>query len=99
MSEKKPIAFMSYVHADNRDEKLTEFRKYLSNEVEMQIGEEFHIFQDRDDILWGQNWEKRIYHELAEITFFIPIITPSFFNSTPCRDELAKFLQREEKLN
>jgi cobaltochelatase CobT len=45
---------MSYVHADDKYGRLTEFRQYLRDEVRMQIGEEFPIFQDRD-IQWGQN--------------------------------------------
>ncbi|MCH7999707.1 MAG: TIR domain-containing protein, partial [Chloroflexi bacterium] len=97
---KHPIAFMSYVrfedeHADGR---LTEFRERLSAEVRVQTGEEFIIFQDRNDIKWGQNWKERIEESLDKVTFLIPIITPSFFNSPPCRGELEKFLEREKKL-
>jgi len=56
------------------------------------------IFQDRKDIQWGQNWKKRIEESLDEVTFLIPIITPSFFNSSACRDELQRFLERENEL-
>ncbi len=97
---KHPIAFMSYVrfedeHADGR---LTEFRERLSAEVRVQTGEEFIIFQDRNDIKWGQYWKDRIEESLDKVTFLIPMITPSFFNSPPCRSELEKFLEREKKL-
>ena len=30
---------------------------------------------------------------LDEARFFIPILTPSYFRSEACRDELEKFLQ------
>jgi parallel beta-helix repeat protein len=33
------------------------------------------------------------------VTFLIPIITPSYFRSQPCRDELQRFLSREKELN
>ena len=89
---------MGYVTSDDRYERLTEFRERLSNEVRVQIGEEFSIFQDRKDILWGQNWKKRIEESLDEVTFLIPIITPSFFNSQYCRRELERFLEREKEL-
>src|SRR4029079_3227919 len=70
------------------------------DEVQMQIGIEFPIFQDTKNIHWGQDWEERIKNALVEeITFLIPIITPSFFNSQPCRDELERFLEVEKKLN
>ncbi|MFP4439636.1 MAG: hypothetical protein ACLFVO_20530 [Chloroflexaceae bacterium] len=39
----------------------------------------FHIFQDIKDIAWGQPFEQRIDTALATITFFLPILTPSFF--------------------
>ena len=101
MVNKQPVAFLSYVHSDDEHENggLTQFCKRLSAEVKMQTGEEFPIFQDRNDITWGQNWKERIENTLDEVTFLIPIITPSFFKSTPCRDEFKRFIEREKKLN
>jgi hypothetical protein len=96
---RKPIAFMSYAHVDNQYGQLSEFRERLSNEVHVQTGQEFRIFQDRDDILLGQNWRQRIEEALEEeVTSLIPIITPSFFNSGACREEFELFLDRERTL-
>lgn len=92
------IAFMSYVRDDDKDGNLSKLCERLSDEVRMQTGEDFHIFQDRNDILWGQNWQERITASIDGATFLIPIITPSFFNSPACRDELQRFLLREKKL-
>lgn len=101
MVNKQPVAFLSYVRSDDEHEngRLTQFCERLSAEVKMQTGEEFRIFQDRKDIMWGQNWKERLENTLDEVTFLIPIITPSFFKSTPCRDEFKRFLEREKKLN
>ena len=95
-----PAAFMSYTHFDDdRDRgRLTEFHKHLSSEVRAQTGEDFPIFQDRRDIEWGQNWQERIDGAINQVTFLIPIITPSYFKSQPCRHELEKFLRREKEL-
>lgn len=98
MKKRKPVAFMSYVHSDNKYKRLTKFHKHLSDELEAQSGEEFPIFMDRKDIKWGQNWRERIEEALDAVTFFIPIITPKFFNSIECREELEQFLKREKKL-
>jgi F-box protein 11 len=94
------LAFMSYVNLDDQHEqgRLTQFRERLSGEVRMQTGEPFDIFQDRKDIAWGQQWQERINHSLDAVTFLIPIITPAFFKSTACREELKYFLKREEEL-
>ena len=55
----KPAGFLSYVHLDDHRGRITAFREELSREIGMQLGVEFPIFQDRDDIAWGQNWDKR----------------------------------------
>ena len=95
----KPAAFFSYVHFDDETDggRLTEFRKRLSAEVRVQTGEEFPIFQDKD-LKLGEQCKKRINESLDSTLFFIPIITPGFFNSQPCLDELERFLEREKKL-
>ena len=101
MSNKQPLAFMSYVRFDDDHEngRLTEFRKRLGGEVKMQTGDDFPIFQDRNDIKWGQNWKERIETSIDGTTFLIPIITPSFFKSDACRDELMRFIEIEKELN
>jgi Right handed beta helix region/TIR domain len=77
---------------------LSQFRERLAAEVQVQTGEEFIIFQDRKDIAWGQNWQVRIDEALDAVTLLIPIITPGFFRSQPCRDEITRFLERERRL-
>jgi F-box protein 11 len=91
---------MSYVRFNDQhdDGQLTQFRERLSAEVRVQTGEEFLIFQDRNDIAWGQNWQARIDETLDEVTLLLVIITPSFFRSPACRAEVERFLARERKL-
>jgi len=97
---KHPIAFMSYVRLDDQHEngRLTQFRERLSSEVRMQTGESFEIFQDRNDIKWGQQWKERIDGALDTVTFLIPMITPGFFKSPACREELERFVKRQAHL-
>lgn len=96
----QPAAFMSYVRFNDQhdDGQLSQFRERLAAEIRVQTGKEFPIFQDRTDIAWGQNWRQRINETLDAVTLLLPIITPSFFHSTACRDELERFLAREQKL-
>jgi parallel beta-helix repeat protein len=93
-----PAAFLSYVHDDDKYEHITKFRERLGDEVQMVVGDEFIIFQDRKDIHWGQGWRQRLEESIDEVTFLIPIITPRFFNSPYCREELQRFLEREKTL-
>jgi parallel beta-helix repeat protein len=64
----------------------------------VQTGQEFAIFQDRNDIAWGQNWRQRIDEALDAVTLLLVIITPSLFYSPPCRAEVTRFLDRERVL-
>jgi len=91
---------MSYTHFDDEHElgQLSQFGKRLSGEVHAQTGKDFPIFQYREDIEWGEQWRQRIEESLDASTFFIPIITPSFFKSEECCKELRAFLKREKQL-
>ncbi len=97
----EPAAFMSYVRLDDQHDngQLTQFRERLSAEVRVQTGEEFPIFQDRNDIAWGQAWQERIEQALDAATLLVAIITPSFFRSPACRKEVERFLERERELS
>jgi hypothetical protein len=101
MRSNRSMAFMSYEHfADEHDNGyLTDFCNKLSGEVNLVSGEDFPIFQDRNDLKWGQTWKLRIDDFLDSSTFLIPIITPGFFKREYCRNELKRFLEREKKLN
>jgi parallel beta-helix repeat protein len=97
---KAPLAFLSYaIINDSHDAgRISELHKRLSYEVEIQTGEPFPIFQDREDIQWGQTWQERLTESVDAATFLIPVITPSFFKRPWCREELSRFLEREQQL-
>jgi parallel beta-helix repeat protein len=96
-----PAAFMSYVRFNDThdDGQLSQFLERLAAEVRAQTGEKFTIFQDRNDIAWGQNWQQRIDEALDTVTLLLVIITPSLFRSPACQAELQSFLDRERVLN
>ena len=98
--ERQPIAFLSYVRSDDDHDggRITAFRKRLEGEVRMQTGQAFEIFQDRNDISWGQHWEDQINSSLSEVAFLIPIISPSFFRSRACRSEFQTFSLKKKRL-
>jgi parallel beta-helix repeat protein len=96
----KPAAFMSYARFNDAhdDGQLSAFRERLAAEVRAQTGREFVIFQDRAGIAWGQNWQKRVDETLDVVTLLLAVITPGFFASKACREELDQFLERERQL-
>ena len=100
MPDREPVAFISYVRSDDDHDsgRISELRLRLEGEVKMQTGRVFHIFQDRNDIKWGQQWKDRIEGTLNDVTFLIPIVTPSYFQSIACKSEFDSFLLREKNL-
>jgi len=97
---KSPKAFWSYTHHDDKHArgKLSALRERLEAELESQLGTAFTIFQDAIGLTWGVQWRQRLNSSIDEAIFFIPVITPKYFESEPCRDELTAFLQREQQL-
>jgi parallel beta-helix repeat protein len=93
-----PTAFMTYARADNHDRGLTWFREALADAVGDHIGRPFTIFQDEAHIGWGQDWREQTLAALRDATFLIAIVTPRFFASQQCGDELRRFIEREREL-
>ena len=93
-------AFLSYVRSDDiHDEgRITTLRRKLAEEIHIQTGKEFHIFQDREDIFAGQRWHVSIKDSINNTTLLIAIITPSFLKSDACREEVRLFIEREHQL-
>lgn len=93
-------AFMSYAPFDNDNDgqQLTALREKLRKAVQAQTGNPFPIFQDVEGIRLGEHIDTSIKKALSQSTFLIPILTPSFFTNTYCRDQLQQFLEHEARL-
>lgn len=95
----QPDAFLSYTRTDDEylGGAITSLRRLLELGVKVVTGrKDFSIFQDIDGIEFGQQWQKRLDQAIANTRFLIPIITPLFFSSPACRDELSKFITHEK---
>jgi len=96
---KEPDAFLSYTRSDDAytGGQITLFREYLERAVCALTGRPFVIFQDVDGIGLGEHWPDKLDLTLDQVRFFMPMVTPSFFASEPCRTELSRFLQAEQR--
>lgn len=94
------IAFWSYTRFDDKHDGnwLTGLKDALTAEVQALRGVSVEIFQDVEGIGWGERWESRIKLAEDDALFLIPIVTPSYFNSEPCREELEQFVDREKRV-
>ncbi|HYP55725.1 MAG TPA: toll/interleukin-1 receptor domain-containing protein [Solirubrobacterales bacterium] len=84
--------FWSYVRDDNRNSggRILSLADRLSEAFQLLSGEPLELFVDRD-LQWGEEWERRIEEALQQTTFFIPVVTPSYFRHDACRKELMQF--------
>jgi hypothetical protein len=92
-----PVGFWSYVHADNDavDGAILHLRQLIVKAYSIITGGDLTLFVDTE-INWGEEWEKRIADSIAGTTFFIPVITPRFFKSKACRQEVIDFTTKAE---
>ena len=92
--------FWSYVHEDDRadGERISRLAKDVVDQFQMLTGETISLFLDKDALAWGENWRAKIDESLATIAFFIPVMTPRYFNSPECRRELQFFARRASEL-
>lgn len=85
--------FWSYTHDDNSraQGRVLELAAAVQGEFEVTSAQDLNMFVDRDALQWGEAWKESIESALAAAPFFIPIITPKYFASEACRNELAAF--------
>ena len=96
-----PDAFLSYTRIDDefRSGAITSLRRLLELGVQVVTGNRnFQIFQDKEGIELGQNWQNRLDQAITDARFLIPILSPLYFQSKGCRDELTKFIAYEKSL-
>jgi CHC2 zinc finger/DNA polymerase III gamma and tau subunits C terminal/TIR domain len=99
MASKPPDAFLSYTRFDDQHDRgaISQLRLRLASAVRAVTGEPFDIFQDVDGLGLGERWRDKLEEILDQARFLIPILTPSYFSSKACREELEKFLDAEKK--
>jgi hypothetical protein len=87
-------AFLSYAHADNDREngRILRLADHIRSEFELLTGSTIEIFTDSAEILWGQDFRRRLDEALQETTFFIPVLTPTYFMREECRKEMNRFV-------
>ena len=95
------LAFLSYSHSDDQylGGFISRFRTRLTEAIRFHEGnDQLELFQDSAHIEFGEQWRKRIHTELENVPLLIAMLTPRYFKSKECREELALFMERERRL-
>ncbi|MGJ5724895.1 toll/interleukin-1 receptor domain-containing protein [Brevibacterium sp. H602] len=92
--------FWSYAHDDDIGSKgrISDLARDLKEEYELITGDEIELFLDRDSLVWGDAWRQTIDRSLSAAAFFIPVITPRFFQRPECLREYRLFTSQAEQL-
>lgn len=92
--------FWSYVHSDDDAEghRVVKLARDIAAQFEMITDEPIRLFLDKNDLEWGVDWDKKIHTSIANVAFFIPVLTPRYFSSASCRTELSSFARVADKL-
>lgn len=94
MDSQLASGFLSYARSDD-DRELGRIRRLADRimaEFETLTGLKIEIFVDRDRIQWGDPFQNKLAEALQETTFFIPVLTPTYFLRDECRKEMLDFV-------
>ena len=84
--------FLSYARIKDLYNGVTEFKEHLEWSLRLQTGNKaFAVFQDKNDILVGENFSDIIENELSETGALIILYSPTWINSSYCRKEYTMF--------
>jgi hypothetical protein len=105
------VGFFSYAREDDADSRgaLSALRDRIQRELRAQLGRTLNtslpsrktlrLWQDREALAYGGDWERQINDAIQQSVFFIPIVTPTAAESPFCRSELQSFLAGETAMD
>jgi Right handed beta helix region/TIR domain len=96
-----PRGYISFSRSELPPKVIHFFLSYLTDSLRKDLtaltGEEATLFLDLQ-LLMSKNLLQRLDEELANASFFIPVLTKNYFNHRFCRSELERFLARSRLL-
>lgn len=91
--------FWSYAKLDDKKpRKLTGLRKTFKISLDQTVGYETQIFVDIDNLKWGDTWYEKLDKLVSDSELFLPIMSPSYFNSKMCMRELNWAISRNKRI-
>lgn len=100
MTEIAAIGFWSYAHDDDAAEggRIVRLRAKIQAEYKMLTGTDLNIVVDEEHLRWGHDFRNRLESAIEETTFFIPILTETYFLREECRREFQQFVGTAREL-
>lgn len=83
--------FISYSSNKDLNGTVTEFHKYLQNEIQLNSDTSITVFLDKEGINTGNSWKGSLSNALDQCTVFVILLSPSWLHSEWCRKEYLYF--------
>jgi hypothetical protein len=91
--------FWSYAKRDDANpHHVTQLRDAFANVLGQCLGQDVELFQDTTGLNWGDEWRKKLESELATSDGFVCVLSPSYFNSKMCMQELVWAMDHKIKV-
>ena len=91
--------FWSYAKRDDpKPHNVTLLRESFESVLGQCLGEDVDLFQDKTGLNWGDAWRKKLETEVASSNIFVCILSPSYFNSKMCIQELVWAIDNKVRL-
>ena len=82
--------FWSYAKRDDaKPRHVTELRNQFEVVLGQCAGNDIELFQDTTGLSWGVDWRAKLENEVKESDIFICILSPSYFSSKMCMQEVV----------
>src|SRR5690349_6448865 len=91
--------FVSYTHADNQVDPagwrwITKFTLDLHARLEGVSGRSVNIWRDEDKLGAADRFDDSIARAINDSAVLLVVLSPTYFNSKPCRQERESFYQK-----
>lgn len=88
--------FWSYAKRDDpKPHNVTLLKESFESVLGQCIGEDVQLFQDVTGLQWGDVWRKKLENEVVTSNAFVCLLSPSYFNSKMCIQELVWAIQKD----
>ncbi len=90
--------FLSYTSIKNKEGFVSKFREVLQSELIQKSGDiEVSIFQDSEEIRFGENFKEVLQKELSKAKVLVILFSPTWINSEWCRWEFEQFSKDSDR--
>lgn len=92
--------FWSYAKRDDaKPYHVSQLREQFQVILEQCVGDDIDLFQDKTGLKWGDEWRAKLESEVKRSSAFVCVLSPSFFKSKMCVQELVWALNVNESVS